>query len=363
MNHPSKRTALSVPGAIVLSLVLVAQALAHTWSAPIPITSGFAGGLVGLNGTTADIVYAVWNGSAYDVDVTRSTNSGAAWGAPVTLSTNNDDAQPGISGLDPFVDVVWRESNSVMYANSANGGQNFGLPLVLQTGGFPINLSVGRGAGGLVIVAWQNGKTYAIKTRVSTNGGATFGPTKSFSSNVQDMGTSVAAGDGVVYLAYKTTLAKLRVRRSTDGGVTWSGAGNVTNDGVGVFGEFDVTADGTHAYIGYTVRNPNNTAWGAVRYRRTLDSGMTWSAEFALAPPTWKTEEPAVTLQNGVLRAAYARRTSSGHAIYYQQSSDGVNWSSAEQVNPNGNDPDVGRAGNIIVVYGWTGGSYVRLGT
>jgi hypothetical protein len=357
------RLAVSVPVAPLLSLLIATQVLAHTWSAPIPLTfagEGFGKGVLGLNSTTAVAVYVEWNGSWYDVKVKRSTNSGDSWSAPKTLSTNGYPAD--IAGLDPFVDVVWIQNGRVKYARSINGGVTYGPSMRISQGGFPLHAVVARGPGGLVIVAWDNGNTNAIKVRVSTDGGVTFGPPTVYATSQQDMGVSVAAGDGVVYLAYKLTTAKLRVRRSTDGGVTWSGASTVTNDGYGVVDQFDLTAQDDHAYIAYTIHNPTHPAWGAVRYRRTLNSGASWSGEMNLAPQSQKTEFPEVTLQDGVLRAVYSRRGAT-YGSWYRQSSNGTSWSTPEFVSA-GNDPYVAYAGQIIVLYvDGTANTNVRTGT
>lgn len=358
-----RRSAWAVPGAVLLSLALAGQALAFAWSAPIPLTSsgsGFGFGIAAVNNTTAVAVYVEWNGSWYDIKVKRSTTSGSSWSGPITLST--DGYSPDVAALDPFVDVVWESNGRVRYARSVNGGVSYSPSIPLSPSGkFPINLSVARGPTGLVIVAWQNGNTNNILTRVSTDGGVTFGAADVFASNIQDMGTSVAAGEGVVYLAYKTEYWELVVRYSNDGGVSWTSPSQMTANGYGVVDQFDITAQGTHAYLAYTVRNKYYPAWGSVKYRRSLNSGASWSAQRVLSPPRWKTWFPEITLQDGVVRAAYGRRVS---GIYYQQSTDGLNWSMAEQVASDAHDPYVTKTNNVIVLYEvGTGDAYVKTGS
>ncbi len=353
MFRRTRRPAVITLGALLLSLVVAGQVLAaHSWSGRIPLTSsggGFAFGVAGLNSTTAVGVYVEWNGSRYDVTVRRSTTSGASWDAPVMLSTNGYDA--AISASDPYVDVIWTEHGRIRYARSDDGGVSFDPSVALTGRGFPLDLSVAREPGGLVIVAWQNGTTDAIKTRVSTNGGVSFGPVTTFSSHIQDMGTTVAAGDGVVYLAYKTNPDRIVVRRSTNGGTNWSSAKLITTQAYGVYDNVSLTASGTHAYLAFTGRNTHHSAWGAVDYRLSKDSGASWSVPFKLAPGKWKTETPEVSLQGGVVRAVYERRTSSGYGVYYQQSSNGMRWSSPELVESTGFGPHLTKAGNIVVLY------------
>ncbi len=350
MFHRTRRPALAVLGALLLSSIIAGQVLAaHSWSGPIPITSsgsGFANGVVGLNSTTAVAIYVEWNGDGYNVALRRSTTSGSSWDTPLTLSTNGYDA--AISGVDPYVDAVWTQHNRVRYARSSNGGVSFDPSVALTNKNFPINLSVARGPGGLVIAAWQNGNNNTIRTRVSTDGGVSFGPPTAFASHVQDMGTTVAAGDGVVYLAYKTRATELQVTRSTDGGVSWSSPVTVTTNAYGVFDNMAVTASGTHAYLAYTILNASRSQ---VVFRRTIDSGTSWSSEMALAPTSWKTATPDINLQGGVVRAVYERHTSAGYGVYYQQSSNGVSWASPELVDASGFDPFVTKAGNLVVLY------------
>lgn len=365
MTLLTRRSALAVPGAVLLSLLIASQALAaHTWSARMALTStteSFAFDLAGVNSSTAVAAVVEWNGSGYDVNLYRTTTSGASWTGPMTLSTDGYDVH--VSARDPFVDAVWTENGRVRYARSANAGLTFGPSMAISNQTFPINLSVARGPNGLVVVAWQNGNSNRIRSRVSTNGGLTFGPAAMFDTHIQDMGTSVAAGDGVAYLAYKTRYYRLVVRHSTDGGVTWSAPSVITTDAYGVHDQFDITAAGDRAYVAYTDKNPNQTAWGTVRYRRTLDGGVTWSNERALAPALWLTESPEVALQGGVLRAVFDRRDSM-FDIYYRQSTNGLNWSAPEFVDGAGHEPYVTKAGKIIVLFTiGTGDAYVRTGT
>lgn len=355
----------ALPAALLLSLAVAGQALAHTWSPQNGITSsgnGFADGLVTLNSTTAIAAYVEFNGSAYDVRVRRSTTSGDTWASPQIFSTDGYDS--AISGLNPFVDLVWAENGQVMYVKSLDSGANYGLPLPLSpTGGSPTDLSVARGVNGVVVVAWQNGTTKAIKARVSTDEGVTFGNTATISSSrIQYMGTSVAVGYGVIYVAYKTTASKIKIKRSTNGGSSWSSPVGVTTTGYGVRDQFAITAEGTNAFIAYAVKHPNFAGSAAVRYRRTVNSGSSWSAEKNLAPATWKTSEPAITLQNGVVRACFTRDGGPG-GIYYRQSSNGTTWSASESVSTVGHDPSVGYAGKIVVLEEFDQDVFARTGT
>jgi len=350
----SRRSAVALVGAALLSLVVAGQAFAaHSWSGRISLSSSvlaYEYGVAGLNSNTAVAVLLQWNGSNYDVATTRSVTSGTSWSAPSTIASRA--ASPAIAGRDPHVDVVWSHRGRVIYARSDDDGATFGPHMRLSGRNFAGDLSVARGPGGLVVVAWQNGHTDKIKVRVSTDGGDSFGAATTFNSHAQDMGTAVAAGNGVAYIAYKTKPSRLVVRRSTDGGASWSSATVATTDGYGINDQLTLTASGSVAYLAYATNNSYHPAFGAIRYRRTLDSGASWSAERNIAPPKWKTGFPDISLQGSKLRAVFARKTSTGYGVYYRQSGNGLHWSTIERVDGhNALDPAVTWAGNIIVVF------------
>jgi hypothetical protein len=363
MSIPAKRVVLSLPIAALLSLVLATQVLAaHTWSARIPITtSGLGDGVVALNGTVAVTAYEEWNGSTYELKVRRSTNSGASWGAAKRLST--DAYTAGLAAVNPYVDVVWSENGRVRYARSVDGGITYATPMALSPkGGSADNVSVARGPAGVVVIGWQDDMKNFAKARVSIDGGLTFGAITTFSTSVPDMGTSVAVGSGVVYVAYKTTYSDLQVVRSTNGGVTWSSPTTVTTDGIGMTFQFYLSASGSEAFIAFVDHNTFKSG-GTIRYRHTTDNGVTWGSARQLSPARWVVEYPRIEFHDGVLRAAYGRQTNSGFGVYYQQTRDGLKWSAAELLDSGSSAPYVTYAGRIIVTVQVSGADYVHIGS
>jgi len=366
MNSVIPRVALSAPVAVALSMLIAGTALGHTWSGAQAITSsgkGFAHGVVGLDSSSGEMVYEDWNGTAYSVIVEHTGDSGSTWKYPITLSTNG--AESAIRGLYPYVDVVWEEGGAVLYKRSPDTGITYYSTVNLTPGGgSPINLSVATGPNHIVAVAWQDEVTKAVSVKVSYDGGFTFVAPATFPSTVLGMGTSVAVGNGVVYLAYKTTGAKLRVRRSVDNGFTWGASTKINDNGIGTYGQFSIAADGSNAYLAYEVKNPTYPGYGALRYKRTVNSGIAWSSEFVLGKNAWKTDTPRLSLQSGILRVVFDRRVSTGLGVHYRQSADGLNWSAAEPVSSSGRAAFVTYAGKILVQYELgSGNAYLRRGS
>jgi hypothetical protein len=369
-------------GALLLSLVLASQTMAATWGAPVALgqTSDLVHSvdLVALGSSTVVAVYAEvdgFNPSESDVLARRSTDSGASWGSPIRITGKG--RWPAISGRGSNVDVVWVAPNGrVRYARSTNSGKSFGASVALSPSGRSASdPSVARGPDGRVAVAWEEyldelSGQVTVKVRASKNGGGSFGPAKVMTA-VGSQGSDVAIGKGVIYVAYHVGFDKLRVKRSLDSGTTWSSAAKVTDrswsDGV------SMTAVGRHAYVAYTTSRSGSNFFRA-RYRRTTNSGATWSSQMDLAPATWETHAPDISLKGGVVRAVFNRCDNNwdycdSDRVMYRESSNGTSWTTAQRVSPKSVEtwgPRVGFAGRIVVAYtGYGSGhtnAYVRNG-
>jgi hypothetical protein len=355
-NH----TRFSIAVGVVLSALLAGQTLAAQWAQPVAMTSSgeaFAGGLVALPKTS--VVVAAY-ADVEKVLVRRSTDSGATWASATELSGNG--GEPAVSGRGIKVDVVWRQDATsaqvIRYARSADGGASFPTSVALSSslgsGWFP---KVARGPDHRVAVTWFDNSDYlnpTIRVRVSRDGGVSFGRETILASGlVSDNGPAVAVGKGVIFVAY-TDGGVLRVRRTTDSGTSWSSARVIAR---GVSGEPSITAAGATAYVAYTA-SPNGA-----RYVRTTDRGATWSSPGYVSPRAGKPAfRPEISLRHGVVRVVFTRfvdLATRERAIYYRESTDGLDWTKAQRVSvsatPNAWPLGVGFAGKIVVLY--AGGS------
>lgn len=358
----SRRLVLSGPVGVAFALIVAGTALGVTWNQRFPV-GDFVGGLSRMGANSAVSTEYGPNGTSYSVGVWRSTNGGTTWTDGLTLS--GDGINPAISALDPYVDVVWLENDQVRYARSVNSGISYLPSVAVSPKSYSaINESVAHGPNGLVVIAWQNDTTNAVKVVVSTDYGAHFGAIKSFPVSVQDVNTAVAVGSGVVYLAYPSNYQNLMVTRSTNGGVSWSSPVTVTTQLTNsLANEFSLSAAADHVYIAYSDVNPTYPNWGIVRYRRSIDSGATWSAPAPISPASYKAFHPSIDLYKGVLRAVYVRKNGPSFWIEFQKSTDGVNWSAPQIVDARGIEPFVTDAGHVIVLFEDNGQSYIRSST
>ena len=377
--------ALGVLPALGLTFLLAGQALGVTWLGPVAITgwSASPGGMVTLGDSTAVVTYSRVDG----VFVKRSADSGATWGARIRLSSIGGESQ--IGGRGSNVDVVWAEQEvdedyelqaaSLFYARSSNRGASFSARIVVAD--FPEatrdpnlwavrGLAVARGPNRLVAVTWEEHKSWydpqndtdhdetTTRIRVSTDGGASFGPPTVIATAVGDGGSALAVADEVIYVAYVSDWSVLQVTRSVDAGSTWSSPRTITSD-FGFLTGFEqgaLTADGSEAYLAYETN-------GSLRYKRTTDKGSSWSTTiFLSATSGMNSWLPKLYLKGGILRAVYLKTPNTWadgqEELFYRQSSDGTAWTPARKVTQGGWPEAVGYAGKILVLHEEVRGDY-----
>ena len=332
------RRRATVVAASLASLLVAGSAVAASWSAPVALSSGdvfFGNDLVTLSSTRAVSVFTE-SGTPDQLFVSRTTNGGGSWTAAAPLGAGSS---PQLAGHGMNVDLVFNQSNGrVRYARSTDGGVTFGPSVALSPAGrYAWWPNVGRGADGTVAVIYEDVVNGNVYVRVSHDGGLSFDPADLLTQNGDESGLDAAVGDGVIYAAYTTEGSRVRVRRSTDGGATWRAAAKITNQHL--YGSVSLVAAGTHAYVAFT--DPNDFEnFGEVKYRRTTNSGASWSGKINLAPHEWSTGEPDLGLHGGVLRAVFVRCTPEwdiceSDRSYYRQSNTGTTWGAPQRITPN----------------------------
>lgn len=146
------------------------------------------------------------------IGVIRSDDGGQSWSAPANASPGTDCAN--------FQDKEWIEADRtggphsgnlyacwddrgasairVLFSRSRDGGQTFSQPQVIDSfgGGSATGCQVAVGPSGEVALVWTEGQTLGLRSRVSTDGGATFGPTASIALT-REIGRYGLCGDSL----------------------------------------------------------------------------------------------------------------------------------------------------------------------
>jgi hypothetical protein len=376
----------SVVLATVLALVASATALAVTWSSPVAVTTsghGFAlPEAVVVTGTQKVHVFYTDYVTTYKAYYRQSTNGGATWAAPVRLShsTAYGAEASAINRYGNTLDVVWWEwdaSNNyrIWYRQSLDAGTNWSTPLALTPSvGDAGKADIAR-AGDRVTFAYTDGASGKVYVRISTNGGVSFGARVAIGTTTNQPylpATShegfASDGDsaGTITLVWDSSSTTIKMRRSTDGGATWSTTVTLETHSYGR--SITLTTASAKIIIGYVF----STASGSrATQRHSSDEGLHWTAAAYVggAPSGW----PIFAYGGGILRAAYERCTTSNcssSATFYRTSGDfGTTWSGESKVSASTHTPyafptgvGVLPLGQSVVIYEhFNGGSTTNL--
>lgn len=255
------------------------------------------------NGT----VYATWMNSNTIV-FSKSTDHGASFSTPLKVSGKSWGDKPWIGVSKDGVNVyIAYESRSVLYMTSShNSGATWSVPLQVNTDTgryrYPNGLVVlPDGSAILAESSYPGGSAKTagavnIETWRTTNGGT------SWTSNVvapvytgvdfDTSSTTTLAADvnGALVIEYSGaptlgTNGQVWTRRSTDGGITWSAATEMTPAGGAANASFPAITGGAAGVFRLTYMDNRGGAWNTY-YRASTDGGVTWSADLKISDAT-----------------------------------------------------------------------------
>lgn len=246
----------------------------------------------------------------------RSTDDGATWEDAVDMSVPGSFGSTALAleADDSTLDLVTSEfdadGNSALYhRTSANEGVDWSEPKRLT----PLDGAAGKAdvarAGDRVTIVWTDAVKGAVRARISTDGGLTFGHKMRIGAtdnqpypnlDAYDAWAAVDDAGGVINVAWKRTNSILRTRRSTDAGSTWSTPVTLSETADNLF--VTLMAKKDKVAIGFT--SAVNGHWRA-SLRRSTNHGETWRPLVLVGGrDSWG---PIFELKNGWLRAAFSR--------------------------------------------------------
>jgi len=247
----------------------------------------------------------------------KSTNHGATWSSPIQVSGGTWADKPWIatsaSGADVY--ITWTTRGNLFAVSSHNSGSTWSSPLqvtnetghyyysnggaVLPNGNavmvgseYPESGNATGATGPVPIVEFRttNGGTSWSRTVVDTlNTGATY--------ETSSVTTVAADANGTLVLVYSGSnvvgaTGHVYVRRSTDSGLTWGSATEITNSAAGADATSVAAAGTGNGQFTVTWMDARTGAWN-VWQRGSTDGGLTWSADAkvsdAIAGATYKT--------------------------------------------------------------------------
>jgi len=281
-----------------------------TWTTPRRLNPSTQHGSRGSVASSGSYVYATWvsttkwlkySGTAPRIlYFRRNTNHGSstAWGSTIRLTSTSGRVDfPTLAASGSYVYVAWTDSatGAIKVAISANRGATWRTVTVGSTSSTNssgrLGIPVVAATGNTVAVAWVSDADWVIKARVSTDKGATWGTTATFTGS--STRPSIAASGDRVGVAWSADTIQVRVSKA---GVWGSQLALPATDGVAVEEQWGPTvallapasvgvaysscvADCTSSDAGVITRT--NLIW-----RQSIDDGATWAPSDVVASST-----------------------------------------------------------------------------
>jgi hypothetical protein len=264
---------------------------------------------VTLATTSTGVLYATYM-QGNNISFTKSTDHGVTFSVPLTISGGTWADKPWMAtsagGQDIY--VGWSTRGNVVTVESHNGGTSFTAPqqitnesaiyyypngatvlpngtAVIVASRYPEKGNATNLTGPVPIVAFttSNGGTSWTRTVVDTlNTGASFA-TSSVTTVASDAG-------GTLVLLYSGSTSvgangKVYVRRSTDSGLTWSAAAEMTTSAGGADATSVAAAGKATGQFVITWMDNRGGGWN-VWERESTNGGVSWSADAKISDAT-----------------------------------------------------------------------------
>jgi hypothetical protein len=199
---------------------------------------------------SGDTVHVVWfdrRDGNWEIYYKRSTDAGATWGPDIRLTTDSGSSQnPSIAVSGSTIHLVWQD--------------------------------------------YRNGN-WEIYYKNSTDGGVVWSPDTRLTADTMESGTPCIADWGstlhLVWADNRTGSNKIYYKRSTDGGASWSSDLCLTSGLSGNHNYPCIASAGNLACLAYQRGYQDVYYYWSVLFKRSLDGGVNWSADTALAVGGW----------------------------------------------------------------------------
>jgi hypothetical protein len=284
-------------------------------------------------GDTVHIVWSDYRDNRYsEIYYKRSIDGGVNWDLDRRLTcdtTPSGSPSVAVSGMD--VHVAWEDWRDdywgeIYYKRSIDGGATWCPDTRLSYGRDRSWHSCIAVAGPNVHVVWldQRDLYHQIYYTRSTDEGVTWEPenrlTNTNSSNY--LKPSIAVSGSKVHVVWDDT--KLFYKRSTDGGATWGPDTAIVN-GPSFSAQPSIALSGANVHVTWWDYRDRNVE---MYYKKSTDEGLTWGSDIRLTNDTASSESPSIASSGSNVHLVWFDQRDGNYELYYKRSTDsGTTWS------------------------------------
>jgi hypothetical protein len=334
---------------VAAGLIFLSPAASADWSAVKRLTWTSGGSYIpSIAVDSKDHVHVVWYDSTpynYEIYYKKSPDGGATWNPVKRLTwTPGNSAAPAIAiDSSDTLHIVWSDGTpgnyEVYYKRSTDGGAIWSAPkrLTWTSGDSGMPAIAVDSSDTLHIVFYDDtsGST-EIYYKQSTNGGATWSPVRRLTWTPGSSGApAIARGSGntihVVWEDYTPGNQEIYYMRSPNGGSTWTAPKRITWTSTKSYSPVVALDSGDAIHVVWEDSIPGNSE---IYYKRSTNSGSTWSAAKRLTWTSGNSTSPAIGRDSSdVIHVVWYDDISGNYDIYYKRSTNGgLTWNPVKRL-------------------------------
>ena len=337
---------------IILGSVLIANA---QWLPDIRLTYNVSNSRTSDNNAfcvaaNGNIVHAVWfddreSLSNYEIFYKHSTNNGTNWQADVRLTFRpNNSRSPSIAVSASIVHVVWYEetvgNGDIFYRRSIDNGVNWEQEVQLTNNSFFQGYPSVAVNGLNVHLVWNDNRDNSTGRQVyykrSTDGGLSWSGDIRLNNKGYSSGQCISVTGSKIHVVWSDTrdypLPDILYKHSSDNGLSWNDDIKLTNDYID--SRFpSISSSGEMLHVVWWDKRDGNFN---IYYKRSTNSGLNWSQDTGLTNDPQDSFNPSITSSGSLVHVVWNDWRDSNHEIYYKRSTNyGISWFSDSRLTNN----------------------------
>ncbi len=286
---------------------------------------------------TKDTIHVVWHDDAtgdLEVYYMRSLNRGKDWSWPRRLSWKSKDSGVPAIAIDSAlgIHVVWADlapgNNEIFYIKSLNGGATWSkVKRLTWTSGSSLYPAITTDPSNYIYVVWNEfipGNPEVFHRRSATGGVTWTGAINLSSSGGGSLSPDIAAGSArAVHVVWEDNKhggsGEIFHRRSSNRGITWTVAKRLTWT-IGRSSRPAIAADSADSV--HVVWEDVTSGLAEVHYKRSTNASSTWSLGERLTWSPGDSLTPALTTDsNKNIHVVWAGEYPGNYEIFYKKNS------------------------------------------